>query len=504
MLRQTKTENGGVRGLPAADPRITVYKGIPFAAPPVGELRWRAPQPAQDWEGVKECAEFAPISMQGAPGTDPKDFYAKEWHVDPDLPMSEDCLYLNVWTPAKVPEEKLPVMVWIFGGGMTCGYTVEMEMDGERMARRGVVLVSVNYRVNAFGFLTHPEITAQAQARGELSANFGQLDQKAGIEWVKRNIGNFGGDPENITVFGQSAGGRSTWIQVCSPLNAGLFQRAIIQSGGLVSPVGRYPMLAKSYETGKAFLAHLGVASIAQARGMDARELYAKTESFAGPRWTPVIDGALLSADPYDMVRENNFNHVDILTGNTVDEGFGTRIGDTVAEFEENVRKIYGGQADAYLKIANIGTKGELERLYRSPGYNIFEIGGYLLAQVCEDYGRKPVYLYRFHPEIPGDDTGSFHSSDLWFVFETLAKCWRPFTGKHYDLARIMCNYWTNFAKTGNPNGNDADSLPMPLWRPAAGTDKNSMFFGDTAEMLREGMDENLSFILRNIEKLVN
>ena len=503
MLRETKIENGAVRGLPAADPRVTVYKGIPFAAPPVGNLRWRAPQPAQNWEGVRECAEFGAISMQEKPGENPGDFYAKEWHVDPQIAMGEDCLYLNVWTPAKKTEEKLPVMVWIFGGGMVCGYTAEMECDGERLARRGAVVVSLNYRVNSFGLLTHPELTAEAEKNGEFGCNFAMLDQKAGIEWVKRNVEAFGGDPENITVFGQSAGGRSTWIQVCTPANEGLFQKAIIQSGGLVSPFGNYPTLEESYENGKKFLAYLGVKSIDEARQIDAETLYKKTAAYPGPRWSPVIDGKFLPADPFDMVRENRFNPVQILTGNTVDEGFGTRIGDTVEEFNRNVEKLYGDKADAYKKIANVHTKDELEALYRSPAYNIFEIGSCLLAQVCEENNRPPVYVYRFNPEIPGDNAGSFHSSDLWFTFETLAKCWRPFTGKHYDLARVMANYWVNFAKNGDPNGKDADETDMPVWRPANSKDMNSMFFGDTAKMLNNGMGDNLAFMVRHYRENV-
>lgn len=198
MLRVAKTENGIVQGLPAADPRITSFKGIPFAAPPIGENRWRAPQPAENWDGVLKAFEFAPVSMQPQMGVDPNDIYVREWHVDPNTPMNEDCLYLNVWTPAKSPDEKLPVFVWYFGGGLQCGYTSEMEFDGERMARRGIVVVTVNYRLNVFGFLCHPEITKESP---EAPANFGHLDQQAGLKWVKRNIAAFGGDPDNITYW---------------------------------------------------------------------------------------------------------------------------------------------------------------------------------------------------------------------------------------------------------------------------------------------------------------
>ena len=175
MLREVRTENGVVRGIPAADPRITAFKGIPFAAPPVGENRWRAPQPAANWEGVRECYKFAPISMQDTPGVG-EGLYDREWHVDPEIEMSEDCLYLNVWTPAHTADEKLPVIVWYFGGGLQWGYPAEMEFDGERVARRGIILVSVNYRINVFGFLAHPELSASQPAA---PTNFGSPDQQA-------------------------------------------------------------------------------------------------------------------------------------------------------------------------------------------------------------------------------------------------------------------------------------------------------------------------------------
>ena len=173
MLRVVKTENGIVRGIEAADPRITAFKGVPFAAPPVGENRWRAPQPAESWEGVLDCSRFKSISMQDTPGLG-TDIYCREWHVDPEIPMGEDCLYLNIWTPAKTGEEALPVLVWYFGGGLQWGYTSEMEFDGERMARRGIVVVTVNYRLGVFGFLAHPQLTSEQPGA---PTNFARLDQ---------------------------------------------------------------------------------------------------------------------------------------------------------------------------------------------------------------------------------------------------------------------------------------------------------------------------------------
>ena len=209
MLRSVKTENGVVRGIPAADPRVTAFLGIPFAKPPVGDLRWKAPQPAEDWEGERKCYTFAKINMQTPPGLDVTNIYAREWNVDPTIEMSEDSLYLNVWTNAKTGDEKMPVMVWFFGGGFTAGNTAEMEFDGERIARRGVILVSVQYRLGVFGFLAHKELMEESP--GEPVGNYGLLDQRAGVQWVKRNIEAFGGDPENITIFGQAAARWPRW-----------------------------------------------------------------------------------------------------------------------------------------------------------------------------------------------------------------------------------------------------------------------------------------------------
>jgi len=481
-LRETRVKNGIVRGLPAADPRITAFKGIPFAAPPVGDLRWKAPQPAKDWDGVLEAYHFAPISMQAVPGLDPNAFYSKEWNVDPTIPMSEDCLYLNIWTPAKTGDEKLPVMVWIFGGGLKEGNTQEMEFDGERIARRGVILVSVNYRLNAFGFLAHPELTAEDP---EYPTNFGHLDQRAGIQWVKDNIAAFGGDPENITVFGQSAGGGSTFVQVTTPLNKGLFQKAICHSsGGLLPPSITSNDLPTAEKLGEKFLADLGVSTIAEARKVDALKIrdLANGPNGRAYQFGTVIGDNLMPDKPTNIILENKQNDIRIMTGYTRDEfGVVPKV-NTEAELEEYAKYYFQDRADEYLAICKKGAES-IEDMKKNGSYNRFEIGTFLWMKANAENGCPDIYTYKFHPEIPGDDAGSFHSSDLWFAFETLAKCWRPFQGKHYDLARHMCNYWTNFAKTGNPNGLDNDGTPMPEWKPVTADDQQCIFFGDVAEM---------------------
>ncbi len=481
MLREVLTESGWVRGIPAADPRVTAFKGIPFAAPATGPNRWRAPQPAEPWKGVRDCFEFGPIAMQEIPGGNPDDIYTREWHVDSKVPMSEDCLQLNIWTNASGPEDKLPVLIWIYGGGLMVGYPSEMEMDGERIARRGVILVSVNYRVNVFGFLAHPEITAEAPGA---PANFGHLDQQAGIAWVKRNIAAFGGDPDNITIFGQSAGGGSCEIQLCSPQNKGLFQRAILHSGGgLLPPSSLSLRLSEAEAQGVKLFEKLGVKTLAEARQLDAQTVWDVAVGQGGFKWGSVIGDPFLPDIPADIILRGEENEADLIIGNTGDEFLFRPEVDSFQALEEYAKRKFPGIAEEYLSVAGCCAI-TLEQMKQNATYNNFEMGNVLWLDHNARHPKHKMYFYRFDPEIPGwDDPGAFHSSDLWFAFESLAKCWRPFTGKHYDLARQMCNYWTNFARTGDPNGSDADGSPMETWEPYTAENKKVMFFGDKPEL---------------------
>jgi len=488
MLRIAKTENGWVKGIPAADPRITAFKGIPFAAPPVGELRWKGPQPAADWEGIRECFAFGPIAMQKYPGLDPDNLYSREWNVDMGLTMSEDCLQLNIWTPAKAADEKLPVMVWFYGGGLNEGHPSEMEFDGERIARRGVVLVTVNYRVNIFGFFAHPEITATAEDK--CYTNFGSYDQRYGLLWTKRNIAAFGGDPDNITIFGQSAGGRSTLFQLMSPLNdTDHIKRAISLSGGGINYMSAmsYPTLEEAEKTGVAFFDFLGIKTLEEAKALDAFYIRDKMLEFMAEkkaRWGFNIDGVFIKDDPAVLLAKNERLQVPLMAGHTTGD-----MGDMFSRMpsKEAIKKqviaLAGEEAaEEILKVADYDNV-DLDGLKEAFKINSQRFGVELLQMRGADAGQT-MYFYSFGPEMPGwDNPGAFHSSDLWFVFETLAKCWRPFKGKHYDLARQMCNYWTNFAKTGDPNGLDADGTPMPTWDKFSREAPYSMNFEDYSFM---------------------
>jgi len=486
MLRIAKTENGLVKGIPAADPRVTAFKGIPYAAPPVGDLRWRVPQPAADWEGVRECFTFAPINMQEIPGQDPDNIYAREWHVDPEIPMSEDSLYLNVWTNAKTGDERMPVMVWIFGGGYQCGYTAEMEFDGERIARRGVILVSVQYRVGVLGFLSHPELHEEDPEAPQ--GNYGLMDQLAGIKWVKRNIAAFGGDPDNITVFGQSAGAGSVLSLVCSPytVGKGLIKRAIFESGGGLRAYGQGGgtiEIGNALETGKKFFERYGIANLEEARKIPAREIFDDGQAMGRMNcWAPTIDGNFLLEDPSDTMAAGRYPDIDYLFGCTSQEpDSGSATPTTLEGLKTFAERKLGKDAGEFIKLCNVTTDEEVKAL--SSVDDCFRgrfMNNILFLEQRLRAGMGKNYMYVFDPSIPGwDDPGTFHSSELWFVFESLAKCWRPFKGAHYDLARKMCNYWTNFARTGDPNGPDADGTPMPEWKSATPEDKFIICFNE-------------------------
>ena len=453
MIREVKVENGRIKGMPSADPRVTAFRGIPFAAPPVGKNRWRAPQPCEDWEGVRECYTFAPISMQDQPAVG-EDVYCKEWHVDKDIPMDEDCLYLNVWTPANSTDEKLPVLVWFFGGAFQWGYTAEMEFDGERLARRGIIVVTVNYRLAVMGFLCHPEITKE---NPDAPANFGLLDQQAGLHWVHRNIAAFGGDPDNITIAGQSAGGGSVLQQLTCEDNFDIVKGAVIFSGmidmeGMQGDIFKPLTLEEAEKKGEAFFEYMGVKTLEEARSIDAkrvRDLYGEYSpmEFApnsppnmAKKMFPIKDGKHYTGDPLALLKEGHCPDVPVITGYTSDEfTFG---GVNIVE-----KSIKNAVSQAIINDKQAGRT-------------------------------RSFYCYCFDPDIPGEDNpGTFHSVDLWFWFETISKCWRPFRGRHYDLSRKMANYFADFVKTHCPDGVDDDGSKMAEWKAFDPDEKNVMTF---------------------------
>jgi len=505
MLRITRTENGMVKGLPGTDARITVFRGLPYAADPTGENRWRPPQQAENWEGIRECFESGPICMQAVPGLDPEHLFTKEWNVDPELPMSEaGSLCLNIWTPAKSAEERLPVLIWIHGGELWEGNCSEMEFDGERMAHRGIVTVNIAYRLNVFGFLAHPELTAE---NPDAPTNFGFLDQRAAFRWVQRNISYFGGDPSAVTIAGQSSGGVSVLAHMCSKQSAGLFQRAIIQSsaGGTLIPVCPKTVfhhdkeLYEAEQIGEKFFREcLGVGTLAEARALPAEFIRDKALPLR-PAFSSVVDHSFLESEIGNCIINDGLHRVPVMIGWTGDEFVMApedASEDALKRFSDSA---FTYAAEEFRAVVEEEVKRGTDRK-KAASVNINETAARAVADLFNEQNR-PVYIYSFDPEIPGDDVGSFHSSDLWFTFETLMKCWRPFDGHHYDLARKMCNYWTNFVKTGDPNGKDADGTPMPEWKPYTPENRRSMNFFDEISMQADETPAATEYVTRlNLE----
>ena len=490
MLRKVKVKNGLLQGMTGKDPRITVFRGVPYAKPPVGELRWKAPQPAEDWEGVRKCYEYADMAMMRVhPGMD-DDFYTKELHpVAAEYKMSEDCLYLNIFTPAKTTEDNIPVFVYIHGGGLQDGYSYEVEFDPERVARRGVIVVMVAYRLGLFGFLAHPEITARTP-EGEVISNFGMQDQSMAIHWVYDNIRAFGGDPDNIVICGQSAGARSVQAQICTPLNDGLIKGAIIQSavsmmfGDEDQSMAAIPSLQEAEKYGADFLQTIGIDSLEEAEKTDAHELMRRLDK-ASEKARYVFglctDGRFVRESAPSAYYNNRVADIPLIVGVCQGETQSPFIKESLnyQEFLQKAKK-YGDREAEFLRLAEVTNDEEADALMAGDAFNNFLAGTRGFCELRSSMGQK-VYYYIFDHDIPGDDAGSFHGSDLWFMFDSLGNSWRPFEGKHYDLARQVTSYWTNFVKYGDPNGLDYNGNPLPEWDAYQKEKKAVMRFTDQA-----------------------
>jgi len=409
-------EGGQIQGVLNDSSQVILYKGIPYAAAPVGDLRWKKPQPVTPWEGIKIADTWGNAAIQASLLN--MDLYTKEFYSDGDPVRSEDCLYLNVWTPADAAgntERKLPVAMWIHGGAYDHGYGYEKTMDGEAWAQRGVILVTINYRVGILGFISHPLLSAEDP--DGVSGNYGTCDQIAALKWIKNNITQFGGDPNNITIFGQSAGGGSIKNLSMSPLSKGLISKAIIQSAGGISeqvaPAVDPKVMDEQFK--KVFDA-AGLTTLEQMRAATPDEL------------TKAFDDYNANCEPSERVRTRPFA-----------DGVVTLEDFTLATKDNSIANI------PYM-IGCVAGDGPTSR----PGIELF-------STIRNSLSDKPVYSYFFNRPLPGDDRGSFHSSELWYMFHTLDRCWRPFTEADYELADRMTDYWTNFCKYGNPNGNNGD-----------------------------------------------
>ncbi|MBR6424011.1 MAG: carboxylesterase family protein [Bacteroidales bacterium] len=422
-------EGGCIQGVPTGTPGVTVYRGIPFAAPPVGELRWKEPQPVVPWDGVKVADTWGNPAWQAAhtPGG-----YTPEFFFDGDPAFSEDCLYLNIWTPAAgKPSKKLPVTLWIHGGGYSAGWGFEPEMDGEEWARHGGVLVTFNYRLGLLGFLSHPVLSAESE-RG-VSGNYGMLDQIAALKWVRANIAQFGGDPDHITLMGQSAGAMSVQTLVTSPLSKDLVAGAIIQSGGGITdgPLLGGTQLAEAEVSGQELMEWAGYETLEQMRAASPEELLAipmryMMEKKQYLRLSPVVDGYAYPETFQEAALAGRIANVPYMMGCTLDD--------------------MGMLASGIDRFCFEREKAGI-----------------------------PAYAYQFARRLPTDGRegvlqGAFHSSELWYMFKSLRFCWRPFISGDYDLAEQMITFWTNFAATGNPNATGPE-----IWTPCTSSSPEFM-----------------------------
>lgn len=442
---------------------IRSYKGIPFAAPPVGPNRWRAPQPVVPWKGVRKAQEYGPAPMQNRAVAM---FYSAKLNVK----VSEDCLYLNVWTPARRAGEKLPVMFWIYGGAFSSGLTGSPLYDGSSLAKKGVIVVSVGYRVGPFGFLAHPALSRES---GHGSGTYGLQDMAAGLRWVKNNIARFGGDPGNVTIFGESAGGTAVNMLAASPLARGLFHRAIAQSAGHpFAPVKRKadditgpPPLAMAEQQGEAFLARLGVKNIEAARALPADAVQKATEGAGAPSFTMPLDGYVLPDDPYRLFLAGKFNYTPILVGtNSDDAGMFTPPGMTLSKYRETVKGIFGDKADALLTAYPAATDAEAARAARHLLRDMtLAWGTWTWARLQSRQDKGAAYLYYFDRHDAKSPEGAAHGAEVPFVFGHVDPLFGRATPEDRAFSETMQRYWTNFARTGNPNG--PGLTPWPAFR---------------------------------------
>lgn len=410
-------EGGQIQGVLNDSTGTVVYKGIPYAAPPVGENRFRKPQPVVAWEGIKNADEFGAAAIQAAQ-TDTSNLYFKEFYWQGDPVRSEDCLYLNVWAPKGAPahpEKKIPVAMWIHGGGYMQGYGHEITMDGEAWAEKDVILVTINYRMGVIGFLGHPLLSAE-DPEGT-SGNYGTYDQIAALKWVKNNIAQFGGDPENITILGQSAGGGSVRNLSISKPSKGLISRAIIQSCGGIDDIAFPNSPTTDPEValqGKEVMDMAGITTLEQLRSASVEDLtgavskyMAEKKAYPSGILGPHSDGTVGVLGFKDAVMKNEIADVPFMIGCTTGDG-------------------------------GAGNQTSITRF----------------CEVRDSLSSQPVYRYLFARGLPGPgNVGAYHSSELWYTFKTLGRSWRPFTEADYVLSDEMVTAWTNFVKYGNPNG---------------------------------------------------
>jgi para-nitrobenzyl esterase len=478
---RVKTANGVVEGTLDPSSGIRTFKGIPFAAPPVGELRWQPPQPAKDWKAVRKADQFGPRCMQ-RPIFGDMGFRSNG--------MSEDCLYLNVWTPAKSAKERLPVLVYFYGGGFVAGDGSEARYQGASMARKGIVALTVNYRLGVFGFLAHPELTKESPRKA--SGNYGLLDQNAALRWVRQNIAAFGGDPNRVTIAGESAGSVSVSAQMASPLSKDLIAGAIGESGSIIGALSAVP-LSEGENNGVKFATGVGASTLAALRAMPAEQILEATAKPGMSIQSPIVDGYLFPKPPKEIYAAGEQAHVPLLVGSNSEEGgyFGVlgREKPTPENYRKALERLYGDKAEEIFKLYPASTETEVMDAAQDLASDRFiAYSTWKWIDLATKTGGKPTYYYLYTRPRPamraemGNATaglaggvtrgaqtpanarpnprGAVHSAEIEYAMGNLdfnkVYDWTP---DDYKVSNVMLEYFANFIKTGNPNGKG-----LPTW----------------------------------------
>jgi para-nitrobenzyl esterase len=453
---QLRTANGVLEGVISPDGKVRTFKGIPYAAPPVGLLRWKAPQPAPSWTGVRRAVDYPPRCMQGRVFDD---------MVFNDEGPSEDCLYLNLWMPeANRPPGKLPVMVWIHGGGFVAGSSSEPRQDAGNLSKKGVMVVSFNYRLGVFGFFAHPELTKESGHNA--SGNYGLLDQVAALQWIQKNIATFGGDPDNVTIFGESAGSFSVSALMASPLARGLFRRAIGESGAFFGVTLPLKSRAEAENSGVKFAeSAFGTASLEALRAMPAQKLLDAALKKPWEYFSPDIDGYFLPADGRSIYAAGRQSLIPLLAGWNKDEGsFRSFFGNdelTVEHYVARAKARFGSNEEAFLKLYPATTVAQAKRAAQDfAGDEFIAYSTWKWLEMQLKTGQSPAFRYEFDQTLPlpadakpGIEPTAPHASEIEFVFRVLSSKNLPWRPEDREVSELMASYWTNFAKTGDPNG---------------------------------------------------